>query len=149
MARRGTGPRPTFGKRTPAKKSLSDLKENPYLTVARGPVPRERTTARWRGEGQALALRKIRGTRGARRRTPSEPVARGPVPRERTTGRWLGEGQALALREICRARSPDPYPVAIWRSQTTDVGHLNRLGALEEKLDKYVYAWYNLTTNSL
>ena len=65
-------------------------------------------------------------------------------PRAHTCPR-RGEGQALALREICRSRSPDLDPVAIWRSQTTDVGSLNRLGALKEKFDKHVYTWYNLT----
>ena len=29
-------------------------------------------------------------------------------------------------------------------SQTTEVGQLHRFAALEEKLDKRFYAWYNL-----
>ena len=42
-ARRGTGPRPTV------------KREAAPPTVARGPVPRERSCAQWLGEGQALA----------------------------------------------------------------------------------------------
>ena len=34
-------------------------------------------------------------------------------------------------------------------SQTTDVGQLHRLGALEEKLDKCFYAWYNLRQDEI
>ena len=34
-------------------------------------------------------------------------------------------------------------------SQTPDVGHLNRLGALKEKLDKCVYAWYHLMQDEI
>ena len=52
---------------------------------------------------------------------------------------------AVRASHLCRARSPDLDLFAMGRSQTPDVGHLNRLGALKEKLDKRVYAWYNLT----
>ena len=31
----------------------------------------------------------------------------------------------------------------------SDVGHLNRLGALKEKLDKCVSAWYNLIQDEI
>ena len=34
-------------------------------------------------------------------------------------------------------------------SQTPDVGQLDRLGALQEKLDKCVYAWYNLMQDEI
>ena len=44
---------------------------------------------------------------------------------------------------FCRARSPDLDLFAMGRLQTADVGYLNRLGALAEKLDKCVSAWYN------
>ena len=51
---------------------------------------------------------------------------------------------AVRAPYLCRASSPDLDPVAMGNSQTPDVGYLNRLSALKEKLDKCVYAWYNL-----
>ena len=51
---------------------------------------------------------------------------------------------AVKASYLCRSRSPDLDLFAMGSSQTADVGHLNRLGALAEKLDKCVSAWYNL-----
>ena len=56
---------------------------------------------------------------------------------------------AVSASSLCRARSPDLDPFAIWHSQTTDVGHLHRLGALEEKFDKRVYTWYHLMQDEI
>ena len=50
---------------------------------------------------------------------------------------------------LCRSRSPDLDPFAIRRAQTTEVGQLHRLGALEEKLDKCFYVWYNLRQDEI
>ena len=57
---------------------------------------------------------------------------------------WNSAGISDVVSYLCRSRSPDLDLFAMGRLQTPDVGDLNRLGVLEEKLDKCVYAWYNL-----